>query len=99
MAKSNPVSNVQIATKCPMCDFKFSKEDIKTIDSKEGAATFFLNCSKCKSSVMIVIMTSALGITSISMVSDLAEKDLGKIKTACVEYDDVLEMHKFLKNK
>lgn len=99
MAKSNPVSNVQIATKCPMCGFNFSKDDIKTIDSKEGAATFFLSCSKCKSSVMMVIMASALGITSISMVSDLAEKDLGKIEETCVEYDDVLEMHKFLKNK
>ncbi len=99
MAKSNPVSNVQIATKCPMCDFKFSKDDIKTIDSKEGAATFFLNCSKCKSSVMMVIVASALGITSISMVSDLAEKDLGKIEKDCVKYDDVLEMHKFLENK
>lgn len=99
MAKSNPVSNVQIAAKCPMCGFEFSKDDIKTIDSKEGAATFFLNCSKCKSSVMMVIMAGALGITSISMISDLKEKDLNKIETGCVEYDDVLEMHKFLKNK
>lgn len=99
MAKFNPISNVQIAAKCPMCDSKFSKEDIKTIDSKEGAATFFLNCSKCKSSVMMVIMASALGITAISMVSDLAKKDLGKTETDRVEYDDVLEMHKFLKNK
>ncbi len=99
MAKSKPVSNVQIATKCPMCGFKFSKDDVKTIDSKEGAAAFFLNCSKCKSSVMMVVMASALGITSISMISDLAEKDLSKIEANCVEYDDVLEMHKFLKNK
>jgi transcription elongation factor Elf1 len=99
MAKPNPISNVQIATKCPMCDLNFNKEDVKTIDKKEGATTFFLNCSKCKSSVMMVIMTSALGITSISIVSDLAENDINKIKASCVEYDDVLEMHKFLKNK
>jgi transcription elongation factor Elf1 len=99
MAKPNPISNVQIATKCPMCDFKFSKDDVKTIDSKEGATTFFLNCSKCRSSVMMVIMANALGITSISMVSDLMEKDLNKMEANCVEYDDVLEMHKFLKNK
>jgi len=99
MSKSNQTAGMQIVTKCPMCDFKYEKDDIKVMDGKEGMTTLYLGCKRCKSSVMMVIMTGALGITSVSMMSDIIEDDLKKIEGSCVEYDDVLEMHKFLKNK
>ncbi|MCK5084425.1 MAG: hypothetical protein KAQ64_02120 [Candidatus Pacebacteria bacterium] len=99
MSKFNPISSMQIVTKCPLCDFKYDKNNIELIDSKDGIVTLYLNCQKCKGSMMMVIMTGAMGITSISMISDLVEDDLDKIKGSYVEYDDVLEMHKFLKNK
>lgn len=99
MPKFNPISSMQIVTKCPMCDFKYDKKDIKSVDSKEGIVTLYLNCKKCKSSMMMMIMAGVMGITSISMISDFTEDDLDKMEGSCVEYDDVLEMHKFLKNK
>lgn len=90
--------NLQIMTKCPMCDFKFEKESIKIIDKKDGFITLYLNCKRCKSSLMMVIITGALGITSISMMTDIAEDDFEKINGNSISYDDVLEMHKFLEN-
>lgn len=82
-----------------MCDFKYEKEDIKIIDKKDGLITLYLQCRQCKSSLMMVIMTGAFGITSISTMTDVMEDDLEKVRDSCVDYDDVLEMHKFLKNK
>lgn len=99
MSKFNPISSMQIVTNCPLCDSKYDKKDVKLIDSKDGVATVYLNCPKCRSSMVMVIMTSSIGITSISMVSDFTEDDFEKIDESCIEYDDVLEMHKFLKNK
>ncbi len=99
MKKPNPMTSLQIITNCPMCDFKYDKKDIKMIDKKDGLITIYLNCQKCRSSMMMVIMTGVLGITSVSMMTDIVEDDLKNIENSCVEYDDVLEMHKFLESK
>lgn len=92
------MASLQIITNCPMCDFKYDKENIKIIDKKDGLITVYLNCQKCKSSMVMAIMTGVLGITSVSMMTDINEDDLKNIENSRVEYDDVLEMHKFLKN-
>ncbi len=98
MSKSNSLPNMQIMTKCPMCDFKYEKEDIKLVKKNEGVIALHLNCRQCKSSLMMLIMAGALGVTSISMMTDIVEDDIEKVNSnKCVNYDDVLEMHKFLK--
>ncbi len=92
------MANLQIITKCPMCDLKYDKNDIKIVDKKDGAITLYMNCKKCKSSVMMLILTNILGITSISMVTDIEENELEKTENSQIECDDVLEIHKFFKN-
>ena len=98
MGKSNPIASLQIITNCPMCDFKYDKKDIKVIDKKDGLITVYLNCQKCKSSMVMAIMAGALGITSVSMMTDITEDDLKNMESNYVKHDDVLEMHKFLEN-
>ncbi|MDF1498424.1 MAG: hypothetical protein P1P85_03695 [Patescibacteria group bacterium] len=97
MSKLDPMASMQVVTKCPMCDFKYDKSNIKVVDNKDGMITLYLNCPKCKGSVMMVIMAGSFGITSVSMISDIIEDDLNNIEGNQIEYDDVLEMHKFFK--
>ena len=99
MKKSNPIANLQIVTNCPMCDAKYDKENVKTVNKKDGMITLYLNCQRCGSSMMMAIMTGALGITSVSMMTDFTEDDLRRMESGYIEYDDVLEMHKFLEGK
>ena len=100
MSKSNPFAGLKIITNCPMCDFKYDTEkNIKTINRKDGMITFYLNCSQCKSSVIVAVMTEAFGIASVSIMTDVVENDIRKIDGGFIKYDDVLEMHKFLENK
>ena len=96
MEKSNSIASLQIITNCPMCEFKYEKENVKMIDKKDGTITVHLDCQKCKSSMMMVIMTGILGITSVSMMTDITKDDLKKIKGDHIKHDDVLEMHQFL---
>ncbi|MCK5122677.1 MAG: hypothetical protein KAQ87_00795 [Candidatus Pacebacteria bacterium] len=99
MKKSNSMASLQIITNCPMCDFKYDKKNVKMIDKKDGMITVYLSCQKCRSSMMMVIMTGILGITSVSMMTDITESDLKNIKSSYIEYDDVLEMHQFLERR
>ncbi|MFA6096918.1 MAG: hypothetical protein WC788_04815 [Candidatus Paceibacterota bacterium] len=96
MSKSNQMPNLQIMSKCPMCDFKYEKDNIRIIEKKEGLITLYMNCTQCKSSLMMVIMTGALGITSVSTMTDIVEDDIERISGNSIDYDDVLEMHRFL---
>jgi hypothetical protein len=99
MSKSNPIANLQMVPKCPMCDFKYEKDDIKMVDKKDGLINLHLSCRRCKSSVVMIVITGALGVTSISMITDATERDLGRMKGNSVRYDDVLEMHRFFQSK
>jgi len=88
-----------MVTKCPLCDFKYEKDSIKIIDKKDGAITIHLNCRRCKSSIMMVIIAGGMGITSVSAMTDIMENDFEKISNKRIEYDDVLEMHKFFQSR
>ncbi len=99
MPKSNPIANLQVITKCPMCDFKYDRNDIKVVEKKQETISLYLNCRQCKSSITMVILMGMLGATSVSVMTDVMESDLKKIDNRYINYDDVLEIHKFLKNK
>jgi len=98
-SKSNPVPNLQIMTKCPMCSANYKKDDIKVINKNDGSLSIYLSCSRCKSSVVMLLMAGPMGVTSISIPTDITEEDLGKINgNNIISCDDVLEMYKFLKD-
>lgn len=99
MSKSNPPVSLQIMTNCPMCDFKYSKEDINVVNRKDELTLVHLKCQRCKSAVMMMVITESFGITSASVMTDIIQDDLKKISGDLINGDDVLEVHKFLKNK
>jgi len=98
MSKSNSVPNLQIMTKCPMCSASYKKDDIKVINKDDGSLSIYLSCSHCKSSVVMLLMVGPMGVTSISIPTDITEEDFEKISSAAISCDDVLEMYKFLKD-
>lgn len=99
MSKSNPIPNLQIMTKCPMCSASYKKDDIKIINKNDGNLSVYLSCTHCKSSVVMLLIVGPGGVASISIPTDITEEDFEKIrKNDAINYDDVLEMYKFLKD-
>lgn len=86
-------------TKCPMCNASYQKNDVKVITKNDGTVSIYMNCGRCKSSVVMLLVASPSGITSISIPTDITEDDFDKIKKDdSIGCDDVLEMYKFLKD-
>ncbi len=82
-----------------MCSASYNKEDIKVINKNDGSLSIYLSCSHCKSAVVMLLMAGPMGVTSISIPTDITEEDLDKMDGRCaISCDDVLEMYKFLKN-
>jgi len=99
MSNINPMQNLHIATKCPMCDSAYDQDDIKIIGKKNGTLSVYLNCKHCKSSIIVFVLMNQAGVTSVSVPTDITEEDFEKIrKNKAISYDDVLEMYKFLQN-
>ncbi len=99
MPKSNPVPNLQIMTKCPMCSASYNKKDIKVMNKNDGSLSIYLSCSHCKSAVVMLLLAGPMGVTSISIPTDITEEDFDKIDNRhAINCDDVLEMYKFLKD-
>lgn len=99
MSNKNPIPHLQIVTNCPFCGGEYGKEDIKLITRKDDTFSLYLNCKNCKSSMVMLLIMGPMGIASISIPTDITEKDLDMMShIEPVDGDDVLEMYKFLKS-
>lgn len=82
---------------CPLCGHKYDTNFFKVVDKKDGVMTLYLACPFCQSSVMIALTVNAMGMTSVSMITDITEKEIDNLKDRhAVSADDVLEFHAFL---
>lgn len=69
------------------------------IARQDDTFSLYLNCKHCKSSMVMLLIMGPMGVTSISIPTDITEKDLEMMKHVdSVNSDDVLEMYKFLKS-
>jgi len=100
MAKFYSFPNWQSFSRCPLCDHPYDSKKIKVIEKKDGLMVLYLNCSKCKSSIMLMVSAGLLGITSVSIITDITEKDMKRFQNKKpISADDVLDLHTFLKEK
>ncbi len=82
---------------CPLCGHKYDANYFKVIDKKDGIMTLYLACPFCQSSIMIALMINAFGMNSVSMITDITEKEVDGFRDKrAISADDVLEFHNFL---
>jgi transcription elongation factor Elf1 len=97
MAKIYSLSDWQNFINCPLCGQNYDSKKIKVVERKDGLMIFYLVCPRCKSSVMTMVSASSLGVTSVSMLTDITEEDMERFKNKePISADDVLELHMFL---
>lgn len=82
---------------CPFCHQKHNATEVKILAKKEEILTLYLNCRHCHSSTMMMVSSNILGMTSISILTDMSEQDLDFFeKKDTISANDVIEMHEFL---
>lgn len=86
---------------CPVCDREFEKEQATLMEEKKESLLLHLQCPECKSSVVVAILYTSMGmVTTLGMLTDLTKADIEKFKDSRqkLTVDDVLELHQFLKS-
>lgn len=88
---------LKFLTNCPLCGYKYDENYFRVVDKKDGVMTLYLNCPHCKSSVMVALTMSTLGMSSVSMITDVTEKELDNFNSrSAISINDVLDIHNFL---
>lgn len=91
--------NIKVISACPACGNKYYSGDAKILEEKESGHLVHIQCKRCKSSVVALILSNGMGISSISLVTDLTSDDVLKFKDRiAITTDDVIDSHIMLKN-
>ena len=93
-------NSLRLIKQCPVCSTKYTVSRAKIVDITEDGFIIYFSCSNCWSSLLANITEMPFGMVASAMLTDLQLNELEKFKNAePVNVDDVLEVHKGLRNK
>lgn len=97
MEKFYPNLDLKFLCLCPVCNCQYNPKEIKILDKKEGVVTIYFACAHCKNSIISAVNAGVLGVTAVSMITDLNIAEAEKIKDIPdLSADDVLTIYDFL---
>jgi len=93
------VSVSRLITECPMCNASFFPEEVTVIGEDNRIQLLHATCNQCSSSVVILLLLGDTGIGSVGVVTDLTREDIVRFQHGgLIDSDDVLGLHKILRN-
>lgn len=86
--------NLRVISSCPICNARYHTAEIRVLEERADAQLVYLQCRKCRSSVLAVVLANPLGVSSVGLVTDLSGDDVLKFRHQNVlSGDDVLDVH------
>lgn len=100
MEKFYPNLDLKFLANCPICSSPYNSKEIKILDKEEGVVTIYFICAHCKSAIVSAVSAGILGITAVSIITDLGSNETDKIKNMeSISADDVLAIYNFYKKQ
>lgn len=88
-----PNEGLRLISYCPLCNTHYNPMSAKVIEEQEDAHLIHIECRKCSSSIVALVLTGGLGISSVGLVTDLTSDDVLRFKNAqSVSTDDVIDL-------
>ncbi|MFH1171660.1 MAG: hypothetical protein V1778_03935 [bacterium] len=89
--------SLRLVSYCPMCSTHYNPLTAEILEEREDAHLIHIECRKCGSSIVGLVLTGGLGISSVSLVTDLTGEEVLRFrKSEAIESDDVLAAHQVL---
>ena len=97
--KSHHISSegLRFISYCPLCEASYNPLRARVLEERDDAHLVHIQCARCGSSIVALIMNSGLGLTSVGLVTDLTGDDVLRFKDEIsLTGDDVLDVHQVL---
>lgn len=89
---------LKLISRCPLCAENYQPFQASIVEEKEEAQLLHIQCRKCQSSIVALIVNGQLGLTSVGLITDLTSGDVEYFKDASrVSEAMVLEAYTQLK--
>lgn len=87
-----------IISRCPLCNAGYRMEDAQMVEATDDSSMVYVECPRCKSSIVAVVAMSGMGMVSLGMVTDMTREDVERFRMApSVSSNELLEMIQLLK--
>ena len=71
---------LKLISKCPLCSEEYQPFQASIVDEKDDAQLVHIECRKCQSSIVALIVNGQLGLTSVGLITDLTSEDVQNFK-------------------
>ena len=93
-----PQDNLKIVSCCPFCSNYFSPLDAEVVEEAGNIHLLHIICRHCFGSMVILVLGSELGVSSIGLVTDLTSEEVARFKNEpAVSADEVIATHSYLR--
>lgn len=83
---------LKLISRCPLCQARYQPFQANIVEERDDAQLVHIQCRKCKSAVVALIMQGQLGLSSVGLITDLTSDDVQVFKDADpIEEDTVFE--------
>lgn len=92
-----PNEGLKLISYCPLCNMQYNPLSAKILDERDDAHLVHVECRRCGSLIVALVLTGGIGISSVGLVTDLTSEDVLKFKDQDkIQTDDVIELHSAL---
>ncbi len=92
-----PSESLRLISYCPICNTHYNPLSAQVLEERDDAHLIHVECRKCGSSIVALVLTGGLGISSVGLVTDLSGEEVLKFRQhEGIRTDDVLDMHQEL---
>ena len=89
---------LRLMRECPLCSKEYDMDRMNVLEECSGTHLVHIACPHCLNAVLLIVMISEFGMSSVGIVTDLDPNDAIKMqRLESIKEDDVLDFHLFLK--
>lgn len=86
--------SINYLRECPVCKAQYGKDQIDSLYEQQNVHLVHVTCPTCQNMLVAVLAASAMGISSVGMLTDLSADDIVRTQEISpVSEDDVLDFH------
>ncbi len=84
---------LRIISFCPLCNSHTNPLAARVLDQNAEAHLLYINCPRCGSSIVALVVTGGMGLNSVGLITDLTAEDVLRFRgVGRVTHDEVLEL-------
>lgn len=97
LIQKQPSSNeeLRLISYCPLCEMRLKTVNAELIGERAQKRLLHVSCKKCSVSVLFLVFPSAVGQSSIGIITELNAKEVSSTHSA-VSINDVIDVHLLL---